>query len=62
MASRGETGELQNTFKVYATVREPNDQLRSGMGGYARIYCDSVPVGQFVLKRLLHLLRTEVWW
>lgn len=62
VASRGETGELQNTFKVYATVREPNDQLRSGMGGYARIYCDSVPVGQFVLKRLLHLLRTEVWW
>jgi putative peptide zinc metalloprotease protein len=62
VASRGVTGELQNTFKVYATVREPNEELRSGMGGYARIYCDSIPVGQFILKRLLHLLRTEVWW
>lgn len=62
VASRGVTGELQSTFKVYATVRPPSDQLRSGMSGYARIYCDSCPVGQFILKRLLHLLRTEVWW
>ncbi len=62
VASRGVTGELQNTFKVYAAVREPADDLRSGMSGYARIYCESCPVGQFILKRALHLLRTEVWW
>jgi hypothetical protein len=47
---------------VHCRIRDPEGLLRSGMTGYARIYCEPRSLGEILLDRAMRLVRTEFWW
>jgi multidrug resistance efflux pump len=63
IAPRAVPGDEKRNSAVtaYCRVGNPSGNLRPGMIGYARIYCDRRRVGQILLERALRFLRTEFW-
>jgi hypothetical protein len=47
---------------VYCRLEEPENVLRPGMTGYARIACGRRPIGEILAERIQGFLRTEFWW
>lgn len=47
---------------VYCRLENADPNLRSGMSGYARVYCGKRRIGEIVADRVLRYLRTEFWW
>jgi len=54
--------DTPSTVTVCCRVEDPQQELRPGMTGYARIYRGQRQISEIVLDRSLRLLRTEFWW
>jgi multidrug resistance efflux pump len=64
VASRAarEEGRSQGTVVVSCSMERAPEVVRTSMGGYARIYTGSRPIGAVLLDRAVRLFRTEFWW
>ena len=52
----------QGTVTVYCRVDNPENQLRSGMSGYGRIYRGQTTLATVAGMQFLRYFRTEFWW
>lgn len=55
-------GETPGSVIVYCRVEQTESNLRTGMTGYARVYCGQRRIGQIAGERVLRYVRTEFWW
>jgi multidrug resistance efflux pump len=62
IAPQAVAGKVQSTVNVYCKLKEPVPELRSGMTGYARIYCGRTCLAGYLGGRAVRYFRTEIWW
>jgi HlyD family secretion protein len=62
IAPAAEKQDAQRNVTAYCRVDEVPEELRSQMGGHARIATGRRAVGAILLDRVLRLVRTEFWW
>lgn len=58
----GETKEGTNTFKVYATLKDVNEQWRPGMAGEARVEIKKRSLAWQWTHRFADFVRLKLWW
>ena len=51
----------RNFYSVELIIDNPEDKLKPGMTGYAKINCGSRPIIVLILREIGHLVRSEYW-
>lgn len=59
---QGSSADTAGAFLVYCVIDDPDHSLKTGMTGYARVLLGPTPIGEFLARRALRLIRTEFWW
>lgn len=61
-AAKPDEFSAQSHVTIYCRLDSSPPELRSGMTGYARIYCGKRSAGAVLSNRVRQFLRTEFWW
>jgi multidrug efflux pump subunit AcrA (membrane-fusion protein) len=61
VSPRTSAGNGRGAYEVRLQIRNPHDDLRPGITGYAKIIGGKRPLREVAFRRLHRYLRTEVW-